>query len=221
MEEHPGVRKPGPTQRGPAPTAPRPARSRLARAAGIVPATYDQVIAVTAFADFDGQAGGLDPTPPCSTTHVDDRYAAFSNDGPDVDLAAPGVCVHSNLPNGSLGYKTGTSMAAPYVAGCAALVREWYRVHAGWETPSAALIDSQSVKTTPGRRPRARVRRRQEGQGTQASHPDRHPWTRHRCEIAAQRSMMEPQRHGCCSVPRSFTELSDPLPKRIAPLVST
>jgi subtilisin family serine protease len=55
-----------------------------------------------------------------------DRWASFSNFGPQVDLAAPGVEIYSTWPKVD-GYFTesGTSMAAPHVAGVAALV--WSR----------------------------------------------------------------------------------------------
>jgi hypothetical protein len=42
----------------------------------------------------------------------------------------------------------GTSMAAPYVSGCAALVREWYRTQGGWATPSAALLKATLINGT-------------------------------------------------------------------------
>jgi hypothetical protein len=42
----------------------------------------------------------------------------------------------------------GTSMAAPYVAGCAALVREWYRKKGKWATPSAALLKATLINGT-------------------------------------------------------------------------
>ena len=46
--------------------------------------------------------------------------AAFSNVGTNVDITAPGVGVLSTLPNNAYGPKSGTSMAAPVVAGAAA-----------------------------------------------------------------------------------------------------
>ncbi|HAF71498.1 TPA: hypothetical protein DCL37_09225 [Candidatus Acetothermia bacterium] len=54
-----------------------------------------------------------------------DRYgrpASFSNRGPEVALAGPGVQVVSFSPGGELTTGSGTSFAAPHVAGTAALL---------------------------------------------------------------------------------------------------
>ena len=50
--------------------------------------------------------------------------ASFSNQGPQVELAAPGVAILSTLPTDVYGFGSGTSQAAAYAAGVAALVRD-------------------------------------------------------------------------------------------------
>ena len=58
-----------------------------------------------------------------------DRKATFptwgSNFGSNVDVSAPGVNIWSTVPTNTYGFKEGTSMAAPHVAGVAVLV--WSR----------------------------------------------------------------------------------------------
>jgi thermitase len=67
------------------------------------PAAYDQVMAVG------------------STTSSDGR-SSFSNYGSRLDIAAPGSSIYNTTRFGSYGYKSGTSMATPHVAGLAALI---------------------------------------------------------------------------------------------------
>jgi subtilisin family serine protease len=52
-----------------------------------------------------------------------DAKVATSNYGPWVDLAAPGEEITTTFPGGTWGVTSGTSMAAPFVAGVAGLVR--------------------------------------------------------------------------------------------------
>jgi subtilisin len=92
-----------------------------ANANSFVPATYSEVITVSALADFNGQPGG-GAAATCRADQ-DDTFADFSNFGSDIDLIAPGVCILSSAPNNGLNTFSGTSMASPHVAGAAALYK--------------------------------------------------------------------------------------------------
>lgn len=72
----------------------------------------------------------LDNVISVAATDRNDALASFSNYGPNtVDLAAPGVQIYSTLKGNSYGSMSGTSMAAPFVTGAIALLRD---VHPTW-----------------------------------------------------------------------------------------
>ncbi len=106
------------------------------------PAAYDEVITVSALADFNGQPGGGAPS--TCRADEDDTFASFSNFGTDVDLIAPGVCIESTWMLGGYNSISGTSMASPHVAGGAAL----YKATHPSASPAAVKSALQSTGTT-------------------------------------------------------------------------
>ncbi len=86
-----------------------------------------------------------------------DARAPFSNIGPCVDLFAPGQSITSSTIDGGFGVLSGTSMAAPHVAGVAALAlaaeptASASRVHQLLTTTATANVLSDVGSTTPNR----------------------------------------------------------------------
>jgi subtilisin family serine protease len=117
------------------------AGNSAANANSFRPATYAEVITVSALADFDGLTGGAGAAT-CRSDR-DDTFADFSNYGSDIDLIAPGVCILSTYKGGGYATGSGTSMASPHVAGAAALYAASH--------PSASPSDIKAALQNAGR----------------------------------------------------------------------
>ncbi|HTW90511.1 MAG TPA: S8 family peptidase [bacterium] len=88
------------------------------------PAAYGQCIAIGA-------------------TSADSHLALFSNYGAEQELVAPGTSILSCFPGGQYGWADGTSMAAPQVAGVAALVLA--RNYGLSATQVRAILDASAI----------------------------------------------------------------------------
>ena len=111
-------------------------------AGSVVPASFLEVIAVSAIVDTDGKCGGLSST--STTAGNDDTFASFSNYGSVVDIAAPGVLVKTTARGGSTASFSGTSAATPHVTGAAAL----YKVGHPGAKPSDILNGLRNAGST-------------------------------------------------------------------------
>ena len=83
-----------------------------------------------------------------AATDRNDRLAGFSNYGANtVALAAPGVSILSTTRGGGYGSKSGTSMAAPHVAGALALLADQ---HPTWSSDQVVARLLANVDPLPG-----------------------------------------------------------------------
>jgi subtilisin family serine protease len=95
------------------------------------PAAYDPVLAVGA-------------------SDVNDLRASFSDYGPQIDLVAPGVDIYNTWNYGNYLARSGTSLAAPYVSGTAALL--WaYDPHLSLVELETLLFETAIDLNVPGK----------------------------------------------------------------------
>jgi len=123
-----------------------------------IPASYPEVMTISALADSDGQPGGLGG----STSYgADDSWATFSNysksvtsgnpvtsAGKAIDLILPGVNILSCYKDANYATMSGTSMASPHVAGLVALLLSFRPDLAGKPDQIEALITQSAVPRT-------------------------------------------------------------------------
>lgn len=90
------------------------------------PARYSSVIAV----------GAIDQQ---------NRLAAFSSTGPSVEVVAPGVSILSTYLNGSYARMNGTSMAAPFISGYLALLKQAYPTLSNYQLRSLLINHTKDL----------------------------------------------------------------------------
>jgi len=93
-----------------------------------------------AYSTFAEYPGGYPGVISVASVSEDDTKASYSNWGRWVDVSAPGGGseggIYSTILNGEYGFKSGTSMATPLVAGLLGLVKSY---HPGWNNDEIIL----------------------------------------------------------------------------------
>jgi hypothetical protein len=112
-------------------------------ASSVFPASYPEVIAVSAIVDTDGKCGGISGI--STTVGKDDSFASFSNYGSVIDLAAPGVLIKTTGKGSSYTTFSGTSVSTPHVTGAVALYKS--------EHPGASPSDIRNALRNLGSSP--------------------------------------------------------------------
>lgn len=119
-------------------------------ASQVSPANSPDVLTVSAIGDSDGKCGsnGSDlivKEGNGTRTVADDSFVYFSNFGPNVEIAAPGIDILSTYTGNGYAVDSGTSMAAPYVAGAAALFKAQFPK----DTPSQIKSNLELTGSSP------------------------------------------------------------------------
>ena len=115
-------------------------------ASSVIPASFPEVIAVSAIVDIDGKCGAKSSI--STTAGKDDTFASFSNYGSVIDIAAPGVLIKTTTKGDSYSSFTGTSAATPHVTGAAALYKSQHPEATPSDIRSALISLGSSPATT-------------------------------------------------------------------------
>lgn len=85
-----------------------------------------------------------------ASTTITDGKSGFSNYGYNVDIAAPGSNIYSTVFNNNYVSYSGTSMASPVVAGCAALVKSQFPSMNALQIAEQLRTTSDNIYTVSG-----------------------------------------------------------------------
>jgi hypothetical protein len=100
------------------------------------------------YIDGVGAPGCISSAVTVGSTTKSDGLSSFSNSADMVDVLAPGSSIQSAVTGGLYGYKSGTSMAAPHVAGAYALLKEASPTSTLSELLDALKTNGQAVTDT-------------------------------------------------------------------------
>src|SRR3989344_7597732 len=95
---------------------------------------------------YDANLGSIAWSACTDSSTYADKISCFSDSGNLLKLLAPGAQITSTILSSSYGTKGGTSMAAPHVAGAAAIVMQYWKLAYG-TTPTFSQVTSKLQNT--------------------------------------------------------------------------